>query len=93
MQGNTKAMMILADILIEGKKYNKDVSYAHVLYNLASVRGVAGAVQKRNNVEAGMKIDEVLIAQQRAGVFKEELTETTSYIRKNYGNSISSYFD
>ncbi|MBR1948705.1 MAG: sel1 repeat family protein [Alphaproteobacteria bacterium] len=93
MQGNTKAMMDLADILVEGKKYNKDISYAHVLYNLAAVRGVTTAVAKRNSVEASMKIDEVLAAQQRAGAFKEELSPVTVHIRNTYGKSISSYFN
>lgn len=93
MQGNTEAMMNLADILVEGKKYNKDIAYAHVLYNLAAVRGVPTAAQKRNTVEASMKIDEVLMAQQKAGSFKEELSETTSHIRKTFGQSISSYFN
>lgn len=92
-QGNTNAMMALADILVEGKKYNKDISYAHVLYNLAAVRGVASAAPKRNDVEKKMKIDDVLMAQQRAGSFKEKLSDKTIQIRKMYGKNISSYFD
>lgn len=91
-QGNTGAMIYLADILVEGKKYNKDIPYAHVLYNLASVRGVASAVRKRSHVETMMKIDEILLAQQRAEKFKEQLSPTTSYIRQTYGKNIASYF-
>ena len=93
MQGNTGAMMTLAEILIEGKKYAKDIYYAHVLYNLASVRGVPNAMQKRDAVEGAMKVDEVLIAQERAGRYKENISETTGYIRKTFGQNLISYFN
>jgi hypothetical protein len=59
---------------------------------LAAVRGVASAAQKRNDIEVLMKIDNVLLAQQTAGKYKEELSEMTEYIRKTYGESIRSYF-
>lgn len=93
MQGNTNAMMTLADILVEGKKYAKDIYYAHVLYNLSSVRGVPNAAQKRDAVETIMKIDEVLVAQERAGRYKEDVSQATEYIHKTYGRNIASYFD
>ena len=92
-QGSTRAMMTLADILIEGKKYTKDIHYAHVLYNLSSVRGVPSAAQKRDGVEANMKIEEILMAQERAGKYKETISEMSNYIRKTYGKNITSYFN
>ena len=77
----------------EGKKYTKDIHYAHVLYNLSSVRGVPSAAQKRDGVEANMKIEEILMAQERAGKYKETISEMSNYIRKTYGKNITSYFN
>ena len=92
-QGNTDAMMTLAEIFVEGKKYAKDLYSAHVLFNLSSVRGIPNAAQKRDAVATALKIDEILIAQERAGRYKEDVSETTQYIRKTYGKNIASYFD
>ena len=91
-QGDANAMVKLADILVEGRKYNRDVEYAYVLYNLASVKGVSSAVQKRNSIEDKMKVNEVLGAQKKSEAFKEELSSITSYIRQTYGEKIVSYF-
>ncbi len=92
-QGDTGSMMLLADILAEGKKYTKDPLYAHTLYNIAAVRGVAGASEKRNEIESKLKIDEIMAAQKNAATYKEELSEMTSYIRNTYGRNIGSYLD
>ncbi len=90
-QGSTEAMMSLASILVAGEKYNKNINFAHVLYNLAAVRGVASAPAKRQVLEAKMKIDEVLQAQQRAEMFKESPSEMTSYIRQTFGTNIRAF--
>ncbi len=90
-QGNTQAMMTLADILYAGDKYNRDIEFAHVLYNLAAVRGVAEAPAKRQIVESKMKINDILQAQLRAENFKEQITPMTSYIRQTFGNNIASF--
>ena len=90
-QGSTEAMMSLASILVAGEKYNKDINFAHVLYNLAAVRGVASAPAKRQALETKMKIDEVLQAQQRAEMFKESPSEMTSYIRQTFGTNIRAF--
>ena len=92
-QGDTGSMMLLADILAEGKKYTKDPLYAHTLYNIAAVKGVAGASEKRNEIESKLKIDEIMAAQRNAATYKEELSEMTSYIRNTYGRNIGSYLD
>ena len=90
-QGNTQAMMTLADILYIGDKYNRDIEFAHVLYNLAAVRGVAEAPAKRQMVESKMKINDILQAQLRAENFKEQITPMTSYIRQTFGSNIASF--
>lgn len=87
-QGNTEAMMSLADILALGEKFNKDIEFAHVLYNLAAVRGVAAAPARRQAVESKMKINDILQAQIRAENFQEKPTDLTSYIRQTFGNNI-----
>ncbi len=91
-QGNTEAMMKLADILYTGDKYNKDIEYAHVLYNLASVRGVREAPSKRQMVESKMKINDILQAQLRAENFKDKPSKLTQYIRQTFGADIRSFF-
>lgn len=90
-QGNTDAMMQLADILVIGEKYNKDIEFAHVLYNLAAVRGVAAAPNKRQLVESKMKINDILQAQLRAENFVEKQSALTDYIHKTYGSNIRSF--
>lgn len=90
-QGNTDAMMQLADILAAGEKYNKDIEFAHVLYNLASVRGVAEASARRQQVEGKMKINDILQAQLRAENFQDKPTAITSYIRQTYGANVHKF--
>lgn len=90
-QGNTDAMMNLADILVVGEKFNKDIEFAHVLYNLAAVRGVAEAANKRQIVESKMKINDILQAQLRAENFEEKVSSLTDYIHKTYGDNIKAF--
>ena len=90
-QGNTDAMMILGDILFSGEKYNKDIEFAHVLYNLASVRGVTQAAAKRQEVESKMKIKEVLQAQSRAETFTEEPSALTKYVHQTFGSNVRGF--
>ena len=90
-QGNTDAMIKLADILAAGEKYNKDIEFAHVLYNLASVRGVDEASYRRQQVESKMKINDILQAQLRAENFQDKPTNLTLYVRQTYGKNICSF--
>ncbi len=92
-QGHIQAMMTLGDILARGEKYTQDIYTAHVMFNLAAVRGAAGAAEKRNALESKMKIDEVLQAQSEAERFKEKPSELTNYIHQTFGASIRSYVD
>lgn len=90
-QGNVEAMMMLGDILALGEKYNKDYYTAHVMFNLAAVRGAAGAVEKREAVASKLKIDEILQAQTQAEKFSEKPSELTTYIHKTFGVDVMSY--
>lgn len=92
-QGNVPAMVDLGDIFALGEKYTKDIQGAHVLFNLAAVRGANGAVEKRDLLESKLKITELLQAQAEAENFKEKPSELTSYIRKTFGRNIKSYID
>lgn len=93
MQGNVDAMIKLADILAAGEVYPKNIYQAHVLYNIASVRGANDAAQKRDGLEKNLKIDEVLQAQTEAEKFKDAPKEITNYIRKTFGGNIRHYID
>lgn len=92
-QGHVNAMMTLGDILARGEKYNKDLYTAHIMFNLAAVRGAPGAVEKRDALESKLKIDEVLQAQAEAEKFNEKPSELTSYIRQTFGTDVRSYID
>ena len=93
MQGNVEAMTMLADILATGTVYPKNIYQAHILYNIASVKGAEYAASNRDALEKAMKIDEVLQAQAEAEAFKEKPKELTTYIRKTFGSNIKSYID
>ena len=93
MQGNVEAMTMLADILATGTVYPKNIYQAHILYNIASVKGAEYAASNRDALEKSMKIDEILQAQAEAEAFKETPKELTTYIRKTFGNNIKSYID
>lgn len=93
MQGNVNAMLKLGDILAAGEVYPKNIYQAHILYNIASVRGAPEAAVKRDELEKALKINEVLQAQTEAENFKDAPKEITSYIRKTFGTNIASYID
>lgn len=93
MQGNVRAMVKLADILAAGEVYPKNIYQAHVLYNIASVRGAPEAAAKRDELEKHLKIDEILQAQSEAEKFKDQPKELTNYIRKTFGSDIYNYID
>ncbi len=93
MQGNVEAMTLLADILATGTVYPKNIYQAHVLYNIASVRGAPYAADNRDALEKAMKINEVLQAQSEAEAFKDKPQELTTYIRKTFGSNIKNYID
>lgn len=90
-QGSTEAMMTLGDILARGEKYSKDLYTAHVMFNLASVRGAQNAAEKRDAVEAKLKIEEVLQAQTEAERFVFKPTELSQYVHKTFGPDLRSY--
>lgn len=92
-QGNVGAMMMLGDILARGEKYSKDYYTAHIMFNLAAVRGAPGAAEKRAALESKLKIEELLQAQAEAERFHEKASELTAYIRQTFGNDIKSYID
>ncbi len=92
-QGNVPAMMELGYILANGEKYPKNIYQAHILFNVASVRGAEGAAERRDMVRKSMKIEELLQAQAAAEAYKEQPSELTSYIRQTFGQNIRQYID
>ena len=92
-QGNVEAMTALGDILARGEKYNQDLFTAHVMFNLAAVRGAPGAAEKRRVLEERMKIEEVLQAQAMAEQFREKPSALTAYIRQTFGRGVRTYVD
>lgn len=92
-QGNVDAMVTLGDILALGVIYNKDLYRAHILFNIASVRGAPKAAEKRDILEKSLKIEEFLSAQAEAEKYSEKPSELTVYIRRTFGTNIRSYID
>ena len=92
-QGNVDAMIELGNILAAGTMYTKDLYRAHILFNIASVHGVASAAEKRDYLEKKLKIEELLQAQAEAEKFKEKPSELTSYIKQTFGDNIRHYID
>ena len=92
-QGNVEAMLDLGDILAKGEKYSKDLYSAHIMYNLAVVRGASGAAKRRNEVEAKLKIDDLLQAQNEAGRYVAKTSELTNYTRQTFGDNVRRYID
>lgn len=92
-QGHVLSMTTLGDILASGKKYAKDNFTAHVMFNLAAVRGAPEAAEKRDFLEEKLKIDELLSAQAQAESYHEKASELTAYIRQTFGTDIRSYID
>jgi hypothetical protein len=90
-QGNVTAMLNEGDILESGVKYPQDIEYAHVLYNLAAVRGAQGAEAKRQRVESKMKIKDILQSQLQADNFEEKVSDLTNYVRKTYGENVRGF--
>jgi len=92
-QGHIDAMMTLGDIWERGEKFTKDLYWAHIMFNLAAVRGAPGAAQRRDAVAGRLKIDELLQAQAEAERFHEKPSELTNYIRQTFGSNIHSFID
>lgn len=92
-QGNVDAMVTLGDILALGIIYNKDLYRAHILFNVASVRGAPKAAEKRDVLEKSLKIEEFLAAQSEAEKYSEKPSDLTVYIRRTFGTNIRSYID
>ncbi len=90
-QDNLTAMYNLANILAEGSKFPRDLFYAHVLYNLASVRGQHDAAEKRIAIEKSLKIEDILKAQTQANAFVARPSEITTYTRRTFGKDLRSY--
>ena len=92
-QGSVEAMMALGNILALGEQYTKDVYVAHVMFNLAAVRGVPGAADRRSVLEEKMKIDEILQAQSEAERYNPKPSELSNYIRQTFGTNVRYYID
>lgn len=92
-QGNVPAMMQLGYILANGEKYPKNIYKAHILFNVASVKGAEGAQERREILRSMMKIEELLQAQAEAEAYKEKPSELTVYIRQTFGDNIKKYID
>ena len=90
-QGNVKAMILLGDILSEGKNYPKNEYDAYIWYNIASVSNPSEAIEKRDETEKKLKIEEVLQAQAAAETFKPAPSEITTYVRRTFGQNIDKY--
>ena len=86
-------MMALGDILARGEKYTKDLYTAHIMFNLAAVRGAPTAAEKRDAIESKLKIDEVLQAQAEAERFHEKPSDLTKYVDQTFGTDVRSYID
>lgn len=92
-QGHVDAMGELGAILALGTAYPKDIYRAHVLYNIASVRGAPKAAERRDALEKVMKIEELLQAQAEAEKYVEKPSELTAYIKQTFGRDIRTYID
>lgn len=92
-QGHVEAMTQLGDILATGSAFPKDIYRAHVLFNIAAVRGAPKAAEKRDALEKVMKIDELLQAQAEAEKYAEHPTELTNYINQTFGRTVRHYVD
>ena len=92
-QGSVEAMMALGNILALGEQYIKDVYTAHIMFNLAAVRGIPGAADRRSVLEEKMKIDEILQAQGEAEKYNPKASELSSYIRQTFGTNVRYYID
>lgn len=92
-QGNVVAMTELGNILAIGEKYPRNIYKAHILFNVASVRGANDADNRRNILEKNLKIDELLQAQSEAEAYVEKPSELTVYIHQTFGDNIKKYID
>lgn len=92
-QGNVPSMMELGYILANGEKYPKNIYKAHILFNIASVRGAEGAAERRDILRKNMKIEELLQAQSAAEAYKEQPSQLTLYIRQTFGDNVRQYID
>ena len=91
LQGNVNATVHLANIYAEGKVYPKNILQAYMMYSIAANNGVEEAATKRDALESGLKIEELLKAQAAAEKFAPKPTELTTYIRNTFGSNIFSY--
>ena len=92
-QGHVDAMTELGAILALGTAYPKDIYRAHVLFNIASVRGAPKAAERRDALEKVMKIEELLQAQAEAEKYVEKPSELTAYIKQTFGRDVRTYID
>ena len=91
LQGNINATVHLANIFAEGRVYPKNILQAYMMYSIAANNGVEDAATKRDALEKGLKIEELLQAQSAAEKFTPKPTELTTYIRNTFGSNIFSY--
>lgn len=93
MQGNSEAYMKLAKLYAQGKIVQQDLLTAHMLYNLAAVKGEPEAAERRELIAKGLQIDQLKQAQENASTFQTKPSELTNYVRQTFGDRIRSYID
>lgn len=92
-QGNTDAMLAIANILAAGTSYQKNEYEAYIWFNIASAYQIKEAAEKRDILEKVLTIADLLQAQATSEAFKEKPTETTAYVRSTFGNNVTSFID
>ena len=92
-QGNSLAMIQLADILAKGEVFDKDIKKAHKLYNIAATKGDKSAAQKRDALEENLSMEDLLTVQAEAENYTPEPSEKTIFIRQTFGDSLKIYID
>ena len=76
-----------------GQKYPRDIYKAHILFNIASVRGAEDADNRRNILEQNLEIEKLLQAQAEAEAYVEKPSELTVYIHRTFGDNIKKYIN
>ncbi|MBQ7632837.1 MAG: sel1 repeat family protein [Alphaproteobacteria bacterium] len=92
-QNNIEAIMMLAQIYVDGVICPKNPILAHALFNIAASKNIPDAADKRDEIAAKMKLEELAQAQDIAQNYKETPSELTGYIRQTYGSNIRQYID
>ncbi len=92
-QNNMEAIMELAQIYTNGVMCPKNFVLAHSLFNIASAKNIPGAKEKRDDLTAEMKLEELTQAQETAQNYQSTPSELTTYIRQTYGSNVRKYIE